>query len=205
VQMILWCNAASACHEGTRRNGKGMIVNGYQRLMAVALAVIAFAVALPAYGQYPGGANGGRQGAGGKGADTMRPVDRPGKDDPVPAASLSALVAYRLDVLDQDLRLSPEQHVAWKTYSDRVMQMADDMMRTMRTLASGDMTAPQRLDKLADVMRDRLTAMEDIADAGKRLYSVLTPGQQALADRRLAVVIMPLAGAEPAAADGARR
>lgn len=59
------------------------------------------------------------------------------------------------------------------------------------------MPAPNRLDRLADIARDRLTAIEDIVDAGKNLYATLTPGQQSVADRRMAVPVMALAGVEP--------
>jgi hypothetical protein len=62
------------------------------------------------------------------------------------------------------------------------------------------MTAPQRLDRLSDIARDRLTAIEDIVDAGKQLYATLTPGQQTVADRRMAVPVMALAGVEPTSA-----
>jgi hypothetical protein len=61
----------------------------------------------------------------------------------------------------------------------------------------GEMAAPKRLDQLADVARDRLTAIEDIVDAGKNLYAVLTPAQKSVADRRMAAPVMALAGVEP--------
>jgi hypothetical protein len=44
---------------------------------------------------------------------------------------------------------------------------------------------------------DRLTAIEDIVDAGKQLYATLTPGQRAVADRRMAAPVTALAGVEP--------
>jgi hypothetical protein len=64
------------------------------------------------------------------------------------------------------------------------------------------MSAPQRLDHLGDIARDRLTAIEDIVDAGKQLYATLSPGQQTVADRRMAVPVMALAGVEPNSAAG---
>ena len=57
-------------------------------------------------------------------------------------------------------------------------------------------TAPKRLDALADVARNRLTAIEDIADAGKALYAALTPEQRTLADRRLALPLATLSGSD---------
>jgi hypothetical protein len=178
-------------------------VNAFRWTTGVALAALAMAVAAPGYCQFPGGSPAGR-GGGSKGGEGMRmgSPERQGKEEANPVQNLVAVVTYRLDLLEEDLRLTPDQRGAWKNYRDRVLGMADDMARATRTLASGEMTAPQRLDRLTDVVRDRLTAMEDVADAGKRLYASLTPVQQQLADRRLAVALMPLAGAEPAAAGG---
>jgi hypothetical protein len=39
-----------------------------------------------------------------------------------------------------------------------------------------------------------LTAVEDVVDAGKALYAVLTPDQKAVADRRLALPLATLTG-----------
>jgi len=106
-------------------------------------------------------------------------------------------VQYRLELLEEDLRLMPEQRAAWLAYRERVLKLAEDAQRSMRTALAGEMPAPKRLDRLADIARDRLTAIEDIVDAGKNLYATLTPGQQSVADRRMAVPVMALAGVEP--------
>ncbi|MEO6564404.1 MAG: Spy/CpxP family protein refolding chaperone [Casimicrobiaceae bacterium] len=57
-------------------------------------------------------------------------------------------------------------------------------------------TAPQRLDALADGARNRLTAVEDIVDAVKALYALLTPEQRNVADRRLALPLAALTTSE---------
>jgi plasmid replication initiation protein len=49
------------------------------------------------------------------------------------------------------------------------------------------------LDQLRDRERNRLTAIEDIADAGKALYATLTTEQRAIADRKLVLPIRPVA------------
>ena len=67
--------------------------------------------------------------------------------------------------------------------------MLEDRRRDARTM-SVETTARQRLEVLADGARNRLTAVEDVVDAGKALYAVLTPEQRLVADRRLA---LPLA------------
>ena len=71
------------------------------------------------------------------------------------------------------------------------MDMLEDTKRGPRVSAS-ETTAPKRLDALADMARNRLTAVEDIVDAGKALYASLTPAQKEVADRRLALPLATL-------------
>ena len=53
----------------------------------------------------------------------------------------------------------------------------------------------QRIDRNVDVMRDRLTGVEEIADAARALLVKLSPEQQGSADPRLAnLMLLPLAG-----------
>ena len=107
-------------------------------------------------------------------------------------ANMTELVNMRLSQLEEDLNLRANQVPQWNAYRDRVMSLLDDVRREGRVSAI-ESTAPQRLDALTDVARNRLTATEDIADAGKALYKVLTPEQRAVADRRLALPLATLA------------
>ena len=172
----------------------------------IAVIVAALMTAGVACGQVPGGGGGGGTTSGtrgsspaSRGADTSHlPASKgPAGQDANVQLTLQSAVQYRLELLEEDLRVRPEQQKAWLNYRDRVLRLAEDAQRTARTALGGDMPAPQRLDRLSDVARDRLTAIEDIVDAGKQLYAVLTPGQQSVADRRLAVPVMALAGVEP--------
>jgi hypothetical protein len=136
-----------------------------------------------------------------RGVDTSHvPPPRPRLDDGKAQEAIQASVQYRLEVLEEDLRIRPEQQKLWLNYKDRVLRLADDAQRTSRTALAGTMSAPERLDRLSDIARDRLTAIEDIVEAGKQLYAVLTPGQQGVADRRMAVPVTGLAGVEPSSA-----
>lgn len=136
-----------------------------------------------------------------RGVDTSHvPPPRPRPNDGKPQETIQASVQYRLEILEEDLRIRPEQQKLWLNYKDRVLRLADDAQRTSRTALAGTMSAPERLDRLSDIARDRLTAIEDIVEAGKQLYAVLTPGQQGVADRRMAVPVTGLAGVEPSSA-----
>ncbi len=169
----------------------------YWNHAAIVLAAVALISAGVALGQVPGGAGSGR---GSRGGDTSRSMlgNRPVEPDAGVTANVLAIVKYRLDQLEEDLRLSPEQHAAWQSYREHVIKMAEDTQRAARAALVGEMAAPKRLDRFADIARDRLTALEDTADAGKKLYATLTPAQVAVADRGMAVPIAALAGVEPA-------
>ncbi|MEO8344812.1 MAG: Spy/CpxP family protein refolding chaperone [Betaproteobacteria bacterium] len=162
----------------------------------MSLAVVATG---SAWGQTPGGSRGG--GARGNESTHSGIASRPPAPETAAPVTLIAAVQFRLDLLEDDLRLRPEQGKAWTTYRERVLKLAEDAQRTSRSALGGDLPAPKRLDRLADIARDRLTAIEDIVDAGKALYATLTPGQQMVADRRMAVPIMALVGVEPNSAN----
>ena len=166
---------------------------------AIPFVVAALMAAGLAFGQTPGGGGARGSSPGSRGADTSHvpPPKTPAAPDANLQSTIQSAVQYRLELLEEDLRIRPEQQKAWLNYRDRVLKLAEDAQRTARSALGGDLPAPQRLDRLSDIARDRLTAIEDIVDAGKQLYATLTPGQQTVADRRLAVPVMALAGVEP--------
>jgi hypothetical protein len=57
----------------------------------------------------------------------------------------------------------------------------------------------QRVDLAVDAARNRLTALEDIAQAARALYAGLSAEQQRVADPRLAnIMSIPLTASVPA-------
>lgn len=118
------------------------------------------------------------------------PTARP-DEEKVAQQNLAEVVALRMSQLEEDLRLQPQQAPAWSKYRDSVQRLLDDRRRFVRTMAA-ESTAPKRLDALADGARNRLTAVEDVVDAGKALYAVLTADQRVVADRRLALPLAAL-------------
>jgi len=112
-------------------------------------------------------------------------------------SSSSAPVLVQLDQLENELKPSVEQRAAWNAYADKILRLADDMTRSRFAARVAprptDATAAQQLDQLVDSERNRLTAIEDIADAGKALYATLTAEQKVIADHKLVLPIRPLA------------
>lgn len=160
--------------------------------MTVVLAwMAAVAWVLPAGAQTGGSAGRPGAAAGPKGGGLP-----PRANDERPAGpNLVELVALRMSQLEEDLQLQPAQAPAWSAFRERVQRLLDDRRRSPRTVAT-EATAPQRLDAIADAARNRLAAVEDVVDAGKALYALLTPEQRTVADRRLALPLATLAGTE---------
>jgi hypothetical protein len=147
--------------------------------------------------QYPGGRGGGTRG--GMGSSHAAQEQSKTRDTSVadtPSDS-GAPVLVQLDQLEDDLKLTPQQRAAWNDYADKVLRLADDMTRSRfaaRALApAAGTTAVQQLDQMAGSARSLLTAVEDIVEAGKAFYAILTPAQKAIADRRLVRAMPPLA------------
>lgn len=157
-------------------------------MASVALAA-ALAVSAAAWGQAPG--TGSRPG----GSGHRDRLDSTPRDNEARAAGANfvELVNLRVSQLEEDLNLQPQQLPLWNAYRKNVLQMLEDERRGLYVSAV-ETTAPKRLDGLADTARNRLTAVEDIVDAGKVLYAALTPEQKTVADRRLALPLATLMG-----------
>jgi hypothetical protein len=153
-------------------------------------AVAFAAAATPALAQL-GGSPGGRRGNRGKSSEDQ---GKGGALEPQ-----VDMLEVTLHEFHEDLKLSPAQEPAWESYADKVRALAGDIARERsrgRMAAQG--TVLQRVDLAVDAARDRLTALEDIAQAAKALYAGLSAEQQRVADPRLAnIMSIPLASGAP--------
>jgi hypothetical protein len=148
------------------------------------LALIMAAAATPALAQFGRRRGGDREG---------RPADKDGGGEP--RVNSLEVTAHELH---EDLKLTAEQEPLWQAYVDKVRALGNDLARERgRRPAQADVQ--QQIDRIVDAARNRLTALEDIAQAAKTLYAKLTPEQQPAADPRLAnLMAMPLAASGPA-------
>ena len=141
-----------------------------------ALAVFLGAATAPAFAQMGGR----RRGSGG-------PKDKGGGE---PRINMLETTAHELH---EDLKLTPVQEPLWDTYLEKVRLLGNDIARERVQQPSGR-SVPQQVDRIVDTARNRLAALEDIAQAAKDLYAKLTPEQQPTANPRLAnLMMMPLA------------
>jgi periplasmic protein CpxP/Spy len=112
-------------------------------------------------------------------------------------------IEVTLHEFHEDLKLGAAQEAAWDAYVGRIRALAKDIARERAQREKAQINVLARIDRIVDMARDRLTAVEDIALAAKALYAELTPEQQQLADPRLAnLIALPLAVSAPGAGRG---
>jgi hypothetical protein len=109
------------------------------------------------------------------------------KTPPESAASLNSQARVQLASVRSALKLTPEQAPSWQLYETKVVELLDELGRGFTPPAG--VTAIRQIDARVDVVRHRLTAMEDIADAAAKLYSGLSAEQKSTADRLLAATL----------------
>lgn len=102
--------------------------------------------------------------------------------DPVARAQI------HLSELNAKLNLTANQQPAWKTFSEQVNDQAKNMVAMRGQMEDNDQsmpkkTAPQRMVKMADLMKDQAQNMARMADVVKTFYATLTAEQQATFDK----------------------
>ncbi len=157
----------------------------------IALAAAAVLATTGAQAQTPGKGKSGSTPLGGH----IKPGGTSGADGPAAdqPASLTGQVQLVLDKLEDELRIGAHQQKAWDLYATRIRKFADDLTRarySARDVQDGGTSATQQFNRLAEIASNRLTAVEEIIDAGRAVYDALGPEQRKLADKDL--VILPL-------------
>src|SRR3954471_17861495 len=109
-------------------------------------------------GGMPGGGLGGgraNRGAGDRSGDAKRdaPLDKPRVN----------VLEVTLEEFHHDLKLRQEQEPAWQRYADSVRALAADVARqaAVRVPATAQPTLLQRIDRVVNAARNRLTALEE--------------------------------------------
>lgn len=126
------------------------------------LAIVIIGLAVPAYAHSPCGPGGKMQ-------------------DGNPEANLDRHLARMKEVLG----ITPDQEGPWNEYAQKAKGEMEKMRDAIMREARQDMpqTAPQRFDRRIEMMKRRIASLENVDEAFKRLYGVLTPQQQAAADK----------------------
>jgi hypothetical protein len=158
------------------------------------LALLLLAAVCGQAAAQPGGRRGGTDG------DRTR-QESPRRDE-VTAMSPSDQARMQLANVRSALKLTPEQAPVWQAYENRVLGLLEDLSRGVNQ-PSG-VNALKQIDSRIDVVRNRLTAMEDIAEAANKLYASLSDEQKSMADRMLAGTLPALYSGTPARTEARR-
>jgi len=139
---------------------------------------------------------GGRRGRGGtdSGCGPGGGQGKGGKPEPAPVLEVT------LHELQEDLKLAPEQQPLFDAYGETLRGLASDVARERQRQSAKALgaTLVERIDRNVDALRNRLTAVEDGAQAAKALYARLNAEQQRAADPRLAtLMLVPLSQEGP--------
>jgi protein CpxP len=97
----------------------------------------------------------------------------------------AVFVQKRLTKLKAKLDIRPEQETQWDAFSQTVLQQVEQMKATHQQRKGGPVTAPERIDRRIEMMKQRVAGFEAVGQAAKGLYAVLSPAQQQIADHRL--------------------
>ena len=97
-----------------------------------------------------------------------------------PMGNFSERIEQRQTQLHAKLGLSAEQEAAWKTFSEKMKPLASQARPDRAQLAA--LPAPERMQKMLDMMKSREGAMAERVAAVKEFYAALTPAQQKVFD-----------------------
>ena len=103
----------------------------------------------------------------------------------------------RLSIIQQEIKLEPEQLGAWLAFASKVRAYAADQARekSLATASSSTLQAVglQHIRQTIDVARNDLAALENVEASAKTLYAMLKPEQRILLDMRIPAVVAPRA------------
>lgn len=131
---------------------------------------------------------GGRDGGMGRGPDMGGPGERGMGSPGGGAQTVVDQLQNRLRSTAEQLKLTPKQLPLWDNYQEKVGALMSDMFRTQPYRAAHQ-NALQQIGGKVGTVRNRLAAMEDLAEAAAKLDESLDDGQKKVADRMLPVTV----------------
>jgi Spy/CpxP family protein refolding chaperone len=108
-------------------------------------------------------------------ADSGKPAAQHEKMD---HAKMQAMMQKHIAELHDKLKLTPQQEPAWKTFIDAVKPGEMKMPSEQDRKAMDQLSAPDRMEKHLQMMKERMAKMESRLAALKTFYATLTPEQQ---------------------------
>lgn len=102
------------------------------------------------------------------------------------AVDFQAKIDQRLARQKEKLKITPDQEAAWQTYSDTMKQTMQRKGVKRGDMAKQQLSAPERIDRQIERLKQRLASLEVMATAMQNLYAQLTPEQRVIADKQAA-------------------
>lgn len=97
---------------------------------------------------------------------------------------VNAKASKHLQGLHKDLNLTSEQETQWRIFSNAVEQQAKRMNDAREDMHRATLTVPERIDNAEKNWKIRDQGMQEVGQAAKALYEVLSPEQRKFMDRR---------------------
>jgi periplasmic protein CpxP/Spy len=95
----------------------------------------------------------------------------------------SARAEQQLARLKADLKLTAAQEPLWQAFAENAKAEAGKGFEAMRANAQDlSLSAPERMNRMVEVMKQRVVAMESVNASFTRLYDALSPDQKRVAD-----------------------
>lgn len=95
----------------------------------------------------------------------------------------AARAEQHLTQFKSQLKITPQQEPLWQAFADKVKESAGMRAKAMQGMQQQPSTAPDRMNRMVEHMKQHTAAMEAVNDSFKRLYDALTPEQKATADK----------------------
>ena len=170
-----------------------------QFLMAVVIIALVFGAtdSFAQFGGSRGGMGGMSGGSRGGGRDQNSKQDNRNNSQPQQAVDSYEQTEHRLQLMEEDIPLQPDQRPLWDSFAGKVRAYASDLARARareRTppAEGGTASGVHFVEQIADAARSRATALDDIAIAAQALYDKLAPTQKVLADARIVTLVAPV-------------
>lgn len=95
----------------------------------------------------------------------------------------AARADQRLARFHADLKITPEQEPLWQAFAEKTKAEAGKGWQAMRDNARDmSLSAPDRMTRMTEIMKQRVASMESVNEAFRRLYDGLSPDQRRVAD-----------------------
>lgn len=95
----------------------------------------------------------------------------------------AARADQHLAQLKSDLKLTAEQEPLWQAFAEKAKAEAGKGFQAMRdNVQDLSLSAPDRMARMTEIMKQRVAAMESVNASFKQLYDALSPEQKRVAD-----------------------